>query len=255
MNYKEIITFLDELMIENHFYMAARTDCLYKNESQINSMQDIFKLTKSSDFTYLYAVAELLSEDYENINKYLLKENEDSELVENIRLPTRSDKLLVATAFEENLEFFSMAWNWVAIVTAELAAEDNSKDRIIAIVLFLKMSDLFIKQKRYYNYFVRASAAGTPGFNNITRIPIDLLGELEIRGNSEAKRVVFVLFLNPENKGMKFELKINCEIANESYDAIIRKETSEESDEVSSMLIHADFSKGIHIKGIEWNPL
>ena len=155
-----------------------------------------------------------------------------------------------------------MAWNWNifnlnSVADSKSVPETDTKDSesTYILVLFKTNSDFSCPQCEESSHNVYASAAGTPGFNNITRIPINLLGELEIRGNLEAKRVVFVLFLNPECRDMKFEFRISCEIANESYDAIITKKDSEKVDEVRSQLIHADFSKGIHITKFEWKPL
>ena len=249
MNYKEIITFLDELMIENHFYMAARTDCLYKNESQINSMQDIFKLTKSSDFTYLYAVAELLSEDYEKINKYLLDENKDSELVENIRLPTRFDKLLVATAFEENLEFFSMAWNWVVIVTSELA-EKATKTSNSSITYFVIAINKEIEELKY-----TASGDNEGWGENITKIPVENIGELEILGESDTQQIAADFFIAEECQTMKFELTVEFEFNGQPLFAVLRKESSEPQAVISSEPIDVDFSLGLKIKKVSCKPL
>ena len=250
MNLYDAILFVENLMLKNHFYMAEITDCLYTNEEKINSMQNIFKLKDKSDFTYLYAVSELLSDDSESINNYLLKENDDSCLIQNIKEPTRDDKLLVATAFQENPEFFSMAWNWVAIVTAELANKSIYKndDNIIYI-------DFKHNQSFDLDYPVYVAAAGVPGFNNITRIQIDSLGELEIRGNSETKRLIFVLFVNPKYTTLKFELKIKFQIENSENIAIIKKDCSDSYSQISSQALHVNFSKGFRITKIDWKLL
>ena len=255
MNYQEAKFFLNDLMLRNDFYMADRTDCLYKNESKINSMQDIFKLKRQSDFTYLYAVSELLSDDFKNINDYLLNENKDSEFVKNISLPTRKDKILVATAFEENLEFFSMAWNWVAIVTAELAEQSKNLTNSKNIFLFKNREDLKKSISKNVDYDIIVAAASESGFSNITRIPVDLLGEIEILGNRETKRLLFTLFLSPEVYNLKFELKIDFEAQGIYKSAVLRKDSEAESGEVNSTPIYIDFTNGFKLKKITWNYL
>lgn len=253
MNLRDAMYFVEDLMVKNHFNLLEEGVCLYTNEEKINSMQNIFKLKNKSDFTYLHAVSELLSDDYENINNYLLKENVNFSLIQNIKEPTRDDKLLVATAFRENPEFFSMAWNWVAIVTAELAelAEKSiykNDDNIIHI-------DFKHNQSFDLDYPVYVSAAGVPGFNNITRIQIDSLGELEIRGNSETKRLIFVLFVNPKYTTLKFELKIKFQIENSENIAIIKKDCSDSYSQISSQVLHVNFTKGFRITKIDWKLL
>ncbi len=232
-------------MIENNFSIIDRDNCHEKYTDKINSMQEIFHLKNSSDFTYLYAVSHLLSDKEKAVNDYLLNENKDSLLIKNVKQPTREDLLLVATAFEENPEFFSMAWNWVVI----------TEDRLNILCLFKTESDMFKEQQLYLDYPVYASAAGVPGFNNITRIPIDLLGELEIRGNSETKRLLFVLFINPNYTNLKFELKIRFEIENSENIAIIKKDYSDSYAQISSQAIHANFTNGFRITKIEWRIL
>ncbi len=241
----EIANTLNKIMIENNFSIIDRDNCHEKYTDKINSMQEIFHLKNSSDFTYLYAVSHLLSDKEKAVNDYLLNENKDSLLIKNVKQPTREDLLLVATAFEENPEFFSMAWNWVVI----------TEDRLNILCLFKTESDMFKEQQLYLDYPVYASAAGVPGFNNITRIPIDLLGELEIRGNSETKRLLFVLFINPNYTNLKFELKIRFEIENSENIAIIKKDYSDSYAQISSQAIHANFTNGFRITKIEWRIL
>ena len=251
----EIARLLNKIMVDNRISIIDRDNCHFEYESQINSMQDIFKLKRQSDFTYLYAVSELLSDDFENINEYLLKENKDSKLVKDIPLPTRKDKILVATAFEENLEFFSMSWNWVAIVTAELAEQSKNHINNRNILLFKNFNDLKKSISKNIDYDILVAAASESGFNNITRIPVDLLGEIEILGNRETKRLLFTLFLNPEAYNLRFELTIDFEVQGVYKTAVLRKDSETESKEVNSMPIHIDFTNGFKIKKITWNYL
>ena len=241
----EIANVLNDIMIENNFSIIDRDNCHKKYSDKIDSMQEIFHLNSSSDFTYLYAISHLLSDKEKSVDDYLISENKDSTLAKDIKLPTRDDLLLVATAFEENPEFFSMAWNWVVI----------TEDRLNILCLFKTKADMFNEQQLDLDYPVYASAAGVPGFNNITRIPIDFLGELEIRGNSETKRLIFVLFVNPDYETLKFEMKIKFEIENEENIAIIKKDYSESSKQISSQAIHVNFSKGFRITKIDWKLL
>lgn len=241
----EIANVLNDIMIENNFSIIDRDNCHEKYLDKINSMQEIFHLKNSNDFTYLYAVAHLLSDKEKYVDDYLITENKESSLSKDVKLPTRDDLLLVATSFEENPEFFSMAWNWVVI----------TEDRLNIICLFKTETDIFNEQQLDLDYPVYASAAGVPGFNNITRIPIDLLGELEIRGNSETKRLIFVLFVNPNYETLKFEMKIKFEIENEENIAIITKDYSESSKQISSQVLHVNFSKGFRITKIDWKLL
>ncbi|MCR5290953.1 MAG: hypothetical protein K6E51_13255 [Treponema sp.] len=251
MEIKEAISFLDDLMIKNNFAFSSRTECLYQNKEKIENMHNIFDLRTSEDFTYLYAISTLLSDNPKAVNEYLLHENTDSNLIENIREPNRKDLLLVATAMEENPNFFSLAYYWVGIVEDRLS-KSNSSNKNNENIIYI---DLFHNQTVEVDYPVYASAAGSPGFNNITRIPIDLLGELEIRGNSETEEVVFILFINKEYQTLKFELTIDFEVNNSIYSATIEKNYSHEDEEVRSEPVQVDFTKGLRLKKINWKAL
>lgn len=332
----EIAKVLHEIMRDNNFSIIERDNCHEKYSDRINSMKNIFYLKNSSDFTYLYAISHLLSDKEEAVNNYLQNENKDSNLVKEAKLPTREDLLLVATAFEENLEFFSMAWNWVVIsedrissiikelklceytsekdlynalekkIGSQLVVNETDLGILISfniqwkdcvnlyfypeskIILDIKdfpqselysnnsnidsfgknmpnnniilypfkiEADIFKKQQLDLDYPVYASAAGVPGFNNITRIPIDLLGELEVRGNSETKRLVFVLFTNPNYSTLKFELKIKFEVEVSEFTASIKKDSSDNYTQISSQPIHVNFINGFRIKKLEWKIL
>ena len=251
----QIADVLNKIMINNHFSIIERDNCHSEAEYQINSMQDIFKLKKQIDFTYLYAVAELLSDDFENINDFLLDENKDSPFIHKIQKPTRADKLLVATAFEENLEFFSMAWNWVAIVAAELAERDKNCTNNNNILLFKDFQDLNKAISKNIDYDILVAAASESGFSSITKIPVNLLGEIEIMGNRETKRLLFTVFLNPDVYNLRFELKIDFEVQGVNRTAVLRKDSETESKEVNSMPIHIDFTNGFKLKKITWNYL
>lgn len=272
----QIADVLNKIILNNRFSIIERDDCHIKNESQINSMQDIFKLTKSSDFTYLYAVSELLSEDYENINKYLLNENGDSEFVENIRLPTRYDKLLVATAFEENLEFFSMAWNWVAIVTSELAekkdyvltpsadvfdnpAPDHNNEPMptgtggIVITLSPDLGPV----SKHVNKEEKLATAATTDVSNLTYITVEPVGELQIHGaEGYDPFITAILFLKPESQNLIFEVKVSLEIDGNEHVFVIRKDSENaEYDVPASNPWFVDWSNGYKIKDFSWELL
>lgn len=249
MEIKEAISFLDDLMIKNNFTFSARTECLYQNKEKIENMHNVFDLRTSEDFTYLYAVSTLLSDSSKAVNDYLLHENADSNLIENIREPNRKDLLLVATAMEENQKFFSMAFYWVGIVEDCLSQSARQSNKNIIHIDFERNQIVTL------DYPVYASAAGSPGFNNITRIPINLLGELEIRGNSETEEIVFVLSINREYQTFKFEITIEFEANNSMYSAIIEKKDSAEDEEIRSEPVQVDFTKGLKLKKINWKVL
>lgn len=135
----EIANVLNDIMIENNFSIIDRDNCHEKYSNKINSMQEIFHLKNSSDFTYLYAVSHLLSDKEKSVDDYLITENKDSTLSKDVKLPAREDLLLVATAFEENPEFFSMAWNWVLI----------TEDRLYSVINELKLYDYLSEQEIY----------------------------------------------------------------------------------------------------------
>lgn len=250
MEIKNVSAFLDDLMIDNDFYFADRMDCFYKNKDRIESMQNIFDLKESDDFTYLYAISNLLSDSPKNVNEYLLHENKDSNLIRNIREPTRDDMLLVATAMKENPNFFSMAFYWVGIVEDRLAQSARQSNKNIIYIDFNNYQNVMINQS------ILIPAAGTKKTNNITTLTVDPIGELQILGNDYLGFITFAIFLKPEYQKLKFKVIIKYEIDNKEYLAEIVKEYTSEQKTVSpEKPEYVDFSKGVKIKSIEWSPL
>lgn len=121
----EMFGVLDSIKLENDFYPIDEQDCREENASKIDNMEGIFDLKDSSDYTYLFAVAELLADKdkAEAVKNYLLEENSRSK--EDVKQPEWEDKLLVSTAMEDNPLFFSMAWNWTSLVEQRLLGKQR----------------------------------------------------------------------------------------------------------------------------------
>lgn len=134
--------------------------------------------------------------------------------------------------------------------------QTKTKSIVQPINIFNTKEDMLSHKEHPCNYSIRVDAAGTPGFNNITRIPINLLGELEISGNSELEKLRFILFINEEYKeNFSFEMKITFEISGETQEAVIKKEMTDSKREIRSNSIKADFKKGFKITNITWQKL
>lgn len=250
MEIKKVSAFLDDLMINNDFHFADRMDCLYKNKDRIESMQNIFDLKESDDFTYLYAISNLLSDNPKNVNDYLLHENKDSNIIRNIREPTRDDMLLVATAMKENPKFFSMAFYWVGIVEDRLSQSARQSNKNIIYIDFNNYQNIMINQS------ILVPAAGTKKTNNITTLTVDPIGEFQILGNDYLGFITFAIFLKPVYQKLKFKVIIKYEIDNKEYLAeIVKDNTSEQKTVSPEKPEYVDFSKGVKIKSIEWSPL
>ena len=248
----EIAKVLNNIMIKNNFSIIDRDNCHEKYSDKINSMQEIFHLKKSKDFTYLYAISHLLSAKEQAVNDYLLNENKDSTLIKNINQPTREDLLLVATAFEENPEFFSMAWNLV-IITEDRLSQSVSLNKNDENIIHIDLKDY---QNVTINCSIQIPAAGTKKTNNITTLTVDPIGELQILGNDFLGFITFAIFLKPEYQKLKFKVVIKYEIDNKEYSAEIKKDNISEQKTVSPEKPEfVDFSKGVIIKNIEWSPI
>lgn len=245
----EIAKILNGIMTENRFSIIDRDNCHNEHEQKINSMQNIFELKEKSDFTYLYAVAELLSDVPDAVKRFLINENEDSAFAKDATNPSREDKLLMATALEENIEFFSMAWNWVSIVEAEIG-EKSVSNRNNSVMPVPNIANKNFSWYREINEEVYVSAAGSPGLKNITHLEIDNIGNIEIQGNEEDQLLTFVVFLKHGMEKNKFELSIEFEINGENKIAIIRKDWDDDEHTVATDPVHVDFSKGFKIKSI-----
>lgn len=246
MTKSEVFEILDSILLDNDFWLSEIDECREKNAELIENINSIFKLEKPMDFTLLLAAIELLCKSPEPVMDYFLKNNKTQFPIVK---PRRNDLLIITTVFRGNPIFFSKCWNLVALIEHEIAESSNKNNKNIIHIDFDRNQSVTL------DYPVYASAAGSPGFNNITRIPINLLGELEIRGNSETEEVVFVLSINKEYQTLKFELTIEFEANNSLYSATIEKKYSDEDDEVRSEPVLVDFTKGLKLKKINWKVL
>ena len=312
----EVANVLNKIMIDNHFSILDRDNCYDKFSDKINSMQEIFHLRSSRDFTYFFAISHLLSDNENAVNEYLLKENESSSFIKDCRQPNQDDFLLVATAFEENPEFFSMAWNWVVIIKNRISSiikelklfeYSSEKDLCNAlkkkigsklvvngidlgillsfdlkwndcvtlnfypeskIILDIKdfsqsesssnnnVIDFCIVFDREIEELEFAASKSSEGWGeNITKIPVENLGELKILGDSDTQQVAMDFFIVEECQTMQFELTVEFELKGESLFVALRKETSEKQSVISTEPIDIDFSLGLKIKRISCKPL
>ena len=139
----EMFGVLDSIKLENDFYPIDEQDCREENASKIDNMEGIFDLKDSSDYTYLFAVAELLADKdkdkAEAVKDYLLEENSRSK--EDVKQPEWEDKLLVSTAMEDNPLFFPMAWNWTSLVEQRLLGKQRPGKQSQADVTATEESD------------------------------------------------------------------------------------------------------------------
>lgn len=246
MTKSEVFEILDNILLDNDFWLSEIDECREKNAELIENINSIFKLEKPMDFTLLLAAIELLCKSPEPVMDYFLKNNKTQFPIVK---PRRNDLLIITTVFRGNPIFFSKCWNLVALIEHEIAESSNKKNKNIIHIDFDRNQSVTL------DYSVYASAAGVPGFNNITRIPVELLGELEIRGNSETEEVVFVLSINKEYQTLKFELTIEFEANNSIYSATIEKNYADEDDEVRSEPVQFDFTKGLKLQKINWKVL
>ncbi|MBP5465763.1 MAG: hypothetical protein J6Y13_11405 [Treponema sp.] len=117
---------LDRIKLENGFFLIDEQDCREENAALIENMEHIFDLRDGRDYTFLFAVAELLADKdkAQAVKDYLLAEN--SYKREDVVPPEWEDRLLVSTAMEDNPLFFSMAWNWTSLVEHRLGSQSQS---------------------------------------------------------------------------------------------------------------------------------
>ncbi len=120
---------LNGIRLENGFYPVYVQCCSEENTSTIEHLEGIFDLQDGTDYTYLFAVAELLvdRDTVEAVKDYLLEENARSK--EDIPQPGWDEKLLVFTAMEDNPLFFAMAWNWTTLVKQRLLDRQGADGR------------------------------------------------------------------------------------------------------------------------------
>lgn len=230
----EISDVLNTIMRENNFSILERDNCHTKNKQVINSMQKIFELKSKYDYTCLYAIADLLSDNCDNVFKYLLDENKYN--FEDVIIPTRQDKLLVATALEENLEFFSMAYNWVSLVEARI--ESSTKKEINTFRTYGIV--------RHIEYI----AASTPGWKllgdeNGYVIPSNI-GRLYLRCSSSEFRLEFIVSITSDYVNQNFDLEIGFSIGDEEKrrSIIISHNKGEEANQ-SEVIENVDLQHGI----------
>ena len=119
MTRQEANEIFEKIRNKNNFSQEEIDACLDTQAEKVAQMEKVFDLKEESDYTCLFAVAELMTSegDIQKVKDNLLEENpfEGKNGNSEIRQPDRNDKLLILTAIENNPLFFSMAWNWIQI--------------------------------------------------------------------------------------------------------------------------------------------
>lgn len=119
MTKQEANEIFEKIRNKNNFSQEEIDACLDTQAEKVAQMEKVFDLKEESDYTCLFAVAELMASEgaIQKVKDNLLKENpfEKGNEHTELRQPDRNDKLLVLTAIENNPLFFSMAWNWIQI--------------------------------------------------------------------------------------------------------------------------------------------
>ncbi len=125
MTRQEANEIFEKIRNKNNFSQEEIDTCLDTQAEKIAQMEKVFDLKEESDYTCLFAVAELMASegDIQKVKDNLLEENpfEGKNWNSEIRQPDRNDKLLILTAIENNPLFFSMVWNWIQICTVRIS--------------------------------------------------------------------------------------------------------------------------------------
>lgn len=239
---KRVTEILYEMAAKEGFYFLDIERFCKKNKQEIQNLNTVFDANNDSRNDEIMDVAHyLISKTFDNFGDYEKPENFDD------------DKKLVLAGFIENQSFFSMCWNYMVLEKHKVKIVPKKKEENNSFVYsFEKYKDIWKAQIDYRYY---ADSAGTPGFNNLTRIVINNLGSLRIMGNEETKRLFFVVSLDEELKNKKFEILIKFEINGEEKQVSILKDYEDKEDDISSDPINVDFSKGFRIIDIVYKSL
>lgn len=248
MTKSKVFEILDNILLDNDFWLSEIDECREKNAELIENINSIFKLEKPMDFTLLLAAIELLCKSPEPVMDYFLKNNKTQFPIVK---PRRNDLLIITTVFRGNPIFFSKCWNLVALIEHELAEEAQNKNNENILHIDFKSYQTVV-----LNRSILVPAAGTKKTNNITTLTVDPIGELQILGNDYLGFITFAIFLKPEYQKLMFRVVIKYEIDNKEYFAEIKKDTISEQKTISpEKPEYVDFSKGVRIKSIEWSPM
>ena len=264
MDKKEVFEIIRTLRKKHGISLGEIEDIQQTESEKLSSIENIFDMSNQFDVDLLVCLIYLLNDEPDNLYEWFKTTHSDCKYLSSPKktsIPAEDYRLLIA-AFVQNPLFFSMAWNWnifnkeslaysVVGSTKQTKNDTNNKN----ILLFKDFKDIKKSIIKNIDYDILVAAASKSGFNNITKIPVDLLGEIEILGNRETKRLLFTLFLNPEAYNLKFELTIDFEVQGAYKTVVLRKDSETESREVNSMPIHIDFTNGFKLRKITWNCL
>ena len=211
MTKEEKFVFLDNLMLENNIFPIDEENCREKKAALIESMETIFDLKNPFDYTCLFAIAELLadSDKIDDIQNYLLKENQLS--AKKVKAPEWEDKVLVATAMEDNPLFFSMAYNWI-LISEQRIKKEMSKNKWSLLV---------------------ASSAGFQNFGDV--ILLQGYGNLGFRFDKDSKEIQAYFTADEAAKEKAFIVKIRFKIGNKEYSLEIEKDQKDGIQKIYSL--------------------
>lgn len=255
MDRNEYLEFVNKLQLDNDVFPSDLQDCREDNQKAIENIQSIFDLKTKDDYLYLFAVIELLSDSelVDKIKNNLLIENGNKFQLNEIGIPNWKMKTLILTAFEDNIIFFSMAYNWISL--CEYIVQNDKKINSVPektfVIMYITKNESYMRETSVMK-MKAAAKAGPSAFGE--PVKIEDLGTVYVQAekNKTGKYdVSMYLLLDEQNKNTDVKLEITFLNVKDNKEYILDVIHNIGKSVISDQIFDIDISDGIIIKKIQ----
>lgn len=196
---KNVNQLIIDISINYGFFPLDISNCYEQNSEYIDNIIEVFQFRSEEDENVIETACEVLSNSFENFANSHKFETES----------TREQKLLVITAFLENVQFFSMCWNFMMI----------EKYKKTAAIIKSDWNSLYEKQLYNYQECLAAGSEGMKKFgkeHNVTGFGVlgqmcdneDCEYQFYINLTEEASKKAFTVEIEFLNTDIKYTASI-----------------------------------------------
>jgi hypothetical protein len=120
--------FIDDMLIKHNISLEKTIAYAKEHRAELEGMKRIFKLENADDARFLLSLPALMVPAIaDNVVSYFRKEKAGDPVIEATEPDIENCKLPLLSAFIHNPSFFTMAWNWCAMIRQELQARTNPR--------------------------------------------------------------------------------------------------------------------------------
>lgn len=254
---REIIRYINNLLKKRKISLETVAEYYSTNKENFKSPELFFSQNDINDYPKFYAIANLLSDNSEEVMSYFKQELKEKNISTNIYPPVDEDYLYILTAFVYYPVYFALAWNWTSFIESRISikkinSKEDREDSIINSSRPLFRPNFESICEPYIEY---AFAASESGFRQSgTEHSLGKYGKIWKKTCNDVgmQGVIFFISLSCEyqTKKVSFEITFETLADNKEYKVSVSKSEEKMKEIIQSKTIKADISKGIKVNKV-----